>query len=59
MSQFFRCPHCRHQHDTTDWFEYWAYDGEHWIEDCEKCKEEFTVKVNFTVDYELIKELKT
>lgn len=56
MSDDFNCPHCGHKHDTTDWLEYWAYDGDHWIEDCEKCKEAFTVKVNFTVDYELIKK---
>ena len=51
MSEPFNCPHCGHQHDTTDWVELWSRDGDDFDIECHNCEEDFNVEPRIEVSY--------
>lgn len=51
MSDDFNCPHCGYGHDTTDWYEFWAGDGDEMVIECRNCREDFEVVARIEVSY--------
>lgn len=49
-----KCPHCGFAHDTTDWIEYVAHDGDEFVIECRSCKNDFDVVANISVSYEVL-----